>query len=140
MQAAFLEAPGHLQIKDVPVPAPEPGGVLIRVQAALTCGTDLKAYTRGHPKIPMPTRFGHEYAGEIVAVGPGVTGWAVGDAVMGVQTGPCGTCYWCGRGQEELCATIMGRAVWGAYAEYLELSDLIVRQNLYRKPPDLPFA
>src|SRR5690242_12336286 len=140
MQAAFLEAPGRLVVRDMPEPEPGLGAVVIRVRTALTCGTDLKAYTRGHPKMPMPTRFGHEYAGEIVAVGAGVTGWAVGEAVMGVQTGPCGACYWCARGQEELCATIMDRAVWGAYAEYLELPDFIVRQNLYRKPADLPFA
>jgi L-iditol 2-dehydrogenase len=73
-------------------------------------------------------------------VGAGVAGWAVGEAVMGVQTGPCGTCYWCAHEQEELCSTIMERAVWGAYAEYLALPAFIVRQNLYRKPADLPFA
>jgi L-iditol 2-dehydrogenase len=140
MQAAILEAPGQLIIREVPIPEPGPGAVLIRVRAATTCGTDLKAYTRGHPKMPMPTRFGHEYAGEIVALGAGVSGWAVGDAVMGVQTGPCGTCYWCAREQEELCDQIMERVAWGAYAEYLELPDYIVRQNLYPKPPELPWA
>ena len=140
MQAAILEAPGRLVIRDVPVPQPGPGAVVIRVRAATTCGTDLKAYTRGHPKMPMPTRFGHEYAGEIVALGAGVTGWAVGDAVMGVQTAPCGACYWCERGQEELCPQVMERAAWGAYAEYLELPPHIVRRNLYPKPPELPFA
>src|SRR5215212_1538118 len=117
MLAAFLEAPGRLVIREVAVPEPRPGAVVIRVRAALTCGTDLKAYLRGHPKMPMPTRFGHEYAGEITAVGAGVTGWREGDAVMGAQTGPCGACYWCGRGQEELCATLLDGAAWGAYAE-----------------------
>jgi L-iditol 2-dehydrogenase len=109
------------------------------VRIALTCGTDLKAYVRGHPKIPVPTIFGHEYAGEIAAVGEGVDGWSEGDTVMGVHTGPCGACYWCRRDQEELCATIMDRVVLGTYAEYLELPDFIVRQNLFPKPPDLPF-
>src|SRR4051812_5246649 len=121
MQAAFLEAPGRIVVRAAPQPEPGAGAGAIRVRAATTCGTDLKAYTRGHPKIPMPTRFGHEYAGEIVAVGPGVAGWAVGDAVMGVQTGPCGQCYWCRRGEEELCPQVMDEATWGAYAEYLEL-------------------
>src|SRR5690349_2734036 len=139
MQAAFLEAPGHIVVRAAPQPEPGAGAVVIRVRAATTCGTDLKANTRGHPKIPMPTRFGHEYAGEIVAVGPGVVGWAVGDAVMGVQTGPCGACYWCRRGEEELCPQVMDEATWGAYAEYLELPAHIVRQNLYAKPPELPY-
>src|SRR4051794_18532159 len=121
-------------------PDPAPGGVVIRVHTALTCGTDLKAYVRGHPKMPMPTMLGHEYAGEIVAVGEGVRGWNVGDLVMGVHTGPCGECYWCLREQQELCATIMDRLALGAYAEYMTLPDFVVRQNLFHKPDDLPFA
>ncbi len=140
MKAAFLDAPGQLVIREVAVPAPQPGAVVIRVRAALTCGTDLKAYLRGHPKMPMPTRFGHEYAGEIAALGDGVTGWHEGDAVMGVQTGPCGACYWCGHDQEELCAGLLDGAAWGAYAEYMELPAHVVRRNLFPKPDSVPWA
>src|SRR5690242_21718485 len=100
MQAAFLEAPGRLVVREAPEPEPRPGAVVIRVRAATTCGTDLKAYTRGHPKIPMPTRFGHEYAGEIVAVGPGVAGWAVGDARSEERRVGKG-CRWGGGAAEE---------------------------------------
>ncbi len=70
---------------------------------ALTDGTDLKTYRRGHPKMPMPTRFGHEFSGDVAAVGDGVSAFAPGDAVMCVHTAPCGECFWCRRAEEELC-------------------------------------
>ena len=140
MQAAFLEAPGQLVIREVAVPEPRPGAVVIRVRAALTCGTDLKAYLRGHPKMPDADALRARVRGrDRRPWARGSRAGTMGDAVMGVQTGPCGACYWCGHGQEELCAAIMDRAAWGAYAEYLELPAHIVRQNLFPKPPDLPW-
>ena len=81
---------------------PPPGGIVVRVRAALTDGTDLKTYRRGHPKMPMPTRFGHEFSGDVAAVGDGVSAFAPGDAVMCVHTAPCGKCFWCRRAEEEL--------------------------------------
>ena len=62
----------------------------MRIRAALTCGTDLKTYRRGHPKLAFGP-FGHEASGDIEAVGEGVTDFTPGDAVMWVQTAPCGT-------------------------------------------------
>jgi threonine dehydrogenase-like Zn-dependent dehydrogenase len=69
MQAVMLLGPGRLSCEDIPLPTPGPEEVVLQVAAALTCGTDLKAFRRGHPKWPMPTRFGHEYAGTIAARG-----------------------------------------------------------------------
>ncbi len=87
MQALILEEPRKLALKRVPIPEPSAGEVLIRVRAATTCGTDLKAFLRGHPQIPMPGVLGHEYSGEVVGVGDGAP-FAVGDAVMGVHSAP----------------------------------------------------
>jgi L-iditol 2-dehydrogenase len=111
---------------------------LIEVKAATTCGTDLKAYTRGHPQIPMPGVFGHEYSGVVAAVGEGAP-FAVGDAVMGVHSAPCQTCFWCLRGQENLCESIMATKVLGSYAEYLLIPERIARINVFPKPPEISF-
>lgn len=138
MRALILEAPGQMSLQQVPVPAPGPGEVLVRVKAATTCGTDLKAYVRGHPQIPMPGGMGHEYSGVVAAVGENAP-FAVGDAVMGVHSAPCQTCFWCERGQENLCESIMSTKVLGSYAEYLLVPERIARLNLFAKPDSLSF-
>lgn len=139
MKAAVLLRPGKIELQDVPVPSPPPGGLVVRVRTALTDGTDFKAFRRGHPRMPMPTPFGHEFSGDVAAVAPGAP-FSTGDAVMCVHTGPCGECYWCKRGQEELCETIMPQMILGAYAEYIQVPERIVRQNCYRKPADLSYT
>jgi L-iditol 2-dehydrogenase len=110
------------------------------VRTALTCGTDLKAYLRGHPKFPMPTPFGHEFAGDLAEIGSAVQGLREGDAIMTAPTAPCGACYYCQREQENLCAQVMDTMVMGAYAEYVKLPGSVVRTNLYAKPRDLSYA
>jgi L-iditol 2-dehydrogenase len=112
---------------------------LVRVRAALTCGTDLKAYRRGHPKMPCPTPFGHEFAGEVAAVGRDVASFRVGDEVMSANTGPCGRCFFCVRDEENLCETLTGEMILGAYAEYVLVPQRVARVNVYRKPEGLPF-
>lgn len=116
------------------MPEPGPGEVLVRVLAAATCGTDLKAFRRGHPVLlgPPPAPFGHEYAGEVVAVGAGVTRWRPGMRVVGANSVPCGACFYCQRGRESLCERL---ALWnGAYAEYALIPAPIVARNLYALP------
>ncbi len=138
MRALILEAPGSIKLCETLIPQPSTGEVLIRVRAATTCGTDLKAYLRGHPQIPMPGGFGHEYSGVVAAVGEGAP-FAVGDAVMGVHSAPCQTCFWCLRGQENLCESIMATKVLGSYAEYLLIPERIARLNVFPKPAELNF-
>src|SRR6202022_1412493 len=72
MKQAHLVAPKQIELHDIPTPQPGPGEVLVKIRAALTCGTDLKTYRRGHPKLPFGP-FGHEASGDVVAVGAGVT-------------------------------------------------------------------
>src|SRR5574341_1723496 len=140
MQSHILVRPGEIAWCPVPRPEPGPHEVIVRIRAALTCGTDVKAFVRGHPKFPMPGPFGHEFAGEVAAVGTSVRSVREGDAVMATPTAPCGHCYYCERQQENLCETVMDTMVLGAYAEYIKLPARIVNVNLFRKPASLPFA
>jgi L-iditol 2-dehydrogenase len=111
----------------------------VRIRVALTDGTDLKAFRRGHPQMPMPTRFGHEFSGDVAAVGSGVTSFAVGDPIACTHSAPCGVCFWCARGQEELCEHVMHTKILGAYADYFAVPAHIVARNAFRKPEDLTY-
>jgi L-iditol 2-dehydrogenase len=138
-RAAYLVAPQQIELRETEIPEPETGELVMRVRVALTDGTDLKAFRRGHPQMPMPTRFGHEFSGDVVAVGPGVTAFAPGDPIMSVHSAPDGTCFWCLAGQEELCEQVMETKILGAYAEYLLLPPHIVARNAYKMPPALSY-
>ncbi len=134
MLSSQLTAPGQLEMRDVPVPQAGPGEVVIRVETALTCGTDLKTYRRGHPKFPFPFLMGHEYTGIVHEVGSGVDAFRVGDAVMAVHSAPCNTCRMCRRGFQNLCETIIPRMAWGAFAQYYKAPAEVVQQNMFLRP------
>jgi L-iditol 2-dehydrogenase len=138
-RVAMLIEPRRIEMRIEPVPVAPAGGIVVRVRAALTDGTDLKAYRRGHPQMPMPTRFGHEFSGDVAAVGADVTAFEIGDAVMCVHSAPCGTCFWCAHDQEELCESVMATMILGAYADYVGVPAHIVARNCYPKPPNLSY-
>jgi L-iditol 2-dehydrogenase len=138
MKAVVLERPGEMSIRQIPLPVPGSGDLVIKVEATTTCGTDLKAYRRGHPMIPMPGGLGHEYSGIVVAVGENAP-FEVGQAVMGVHSAPCQHCYWCVRNQENLCETIMKTMVLGSYSEFLLIPSRIAKLNVFEKPAELSF-
>lgn len=140
MRSAVLVEPKRIELRTLPMPQPAPGSIVVRVRAALTDGTDLKAYRRGHPQMPMPTPFGHEFSGDVAAVGEGVTKFAAGDPVMSVHSAPCGSCYWCSHHEEELCESVMATKILGAYAEYIEVPKHIVERNAYPKPAHISYA
>jgi len=134
MLAAVLYGQEDVRMEQVPVPHAGPGEVIVRVFAALTCGTDLKVFRRGyHAKmIQPPALFGHELAGVVAEVGEGVTNFAVGDRVVPINSAPCGECYFCKRAQENLCEDLLFNN--GAYAEYFRISARIVAKNTLRVP------
>jgi L-iditol 2-dehydrogenase len=134
MQAAVLHGREDVRIEQVPVPEAAQGELIVRVGAALTCGTDLKVYRRGyHAKmIRPPALFGHELAGTVVQVGEGVTDFAIGDRVVALNSAPCGHCYFCDRGQENLCDDLLFNN--GAYAEFIRVPALIVAKNTLHVP------
>jgi L-iditol 2-dehydrogenase len=135
-----LVAPRQIELRDESAPAAARGGIVVRVRAALTDGTDLKTYRRGHPKMPMPTRFGHEFSGDVAAVGEGVTAFAPGDPVMCVHTAPCGECFWCGHSQEELCEEVMPAMLLGAYSDLIAVPKRIVERNCFLKPGHVSYT
>ena len=130
MLQAWLDAPRALRLQDAPIPTPEPGEVVVRVRVALTCGTDLKTYRRGHAKLPFG-RFGHEGAGEVVAVGDGVSHLQVGQRVTWLPTAPCGACPLCQRGRPNLCRHLFDAVVLGTYAEYLRINARVTAQHVF---------
>jgi L-iditol 2-dehydrogenase len=137
--AAVLYDRENLRLEQVPEPTPDVGEVVIRVGAATTCGTDLKVWRRGgHAKmLKPPTLFGHEAAGEIVALGEGVTSWKIGDRVVANNSAPCMKCYFCQREEYSLCPNL----TWnnGTFAEYLQIPAPIVEQNLLSIADDLAY-
>ena len=122
MTAAVLYGKEHLRIETVDVPQVGPGDVLVRVRAALTCGTDVKVFRRGYHArmIQPPALFGHELAGDIVAIGARrFTDFKLGERVVAANSAPCGECFFCQRNQENLCADLLFNN--GAYAEYIRI-------------------
>ncbi len=139
MLRSMLSGPGKITLAETETPKPRKGELLVKVRAALTCGTDLKAYRRGHPAIPMPGPFGHEFSGTVAARGTGVRRFREGDDIMAVHSAPCLDCEYCRRGLENLCEKVMSTKVLGAFAEYVLLPPHVVRQNTYQKPRNLSF-
>lgn len=139
MLTNILIKPGKIELREIKIPRPSTGELLIQIKAALTCGTDLKAFQRGHHVIPMPGVFGHEFSGIVEAVGKGVKVFKEGDPIMAVHSAPCQTCRYCKKRAYNLCGNIMNTKVLGAFSEYILLPAHIVRQNVFHKPRNISF-
>lgn len=139
MRAWMFHGPDDLRLEDVEAPSAGPGEVEVEIHAAATCGTDLKSFRRGHPTLfpTLPARFGHEFAGIVVAVGEGVADFSVGDRVVAANTVPCGTCWACAIHRESLCENL--QYLNGAFAERIVIPAPIVARNTYTIPDTLPF-
>lgn len=140
MKAAMFFGSGDVRLKRVDIPRIGPGEVLVRVGTALTCGSDFKAYRQGHPVLlgkSYPAPFGHELAGTIAKVGPGVSNFKRGMRVVAANSAPCDRCFFCKRSQPNLCDHLS--LLNGAYAEYIRIPAKIVKHNLYEIPDSLSF-
>jgi len=139
MQGAMLLGPEEIEIREVPVRHPGPGEIVLKVEAATTCGTDVKVFKRGgHPRmLKTPTLFGHEMAGRVAARGQGVENVAIGDAVVVANSAPCGRCEPCRRDRENLCEDL--HYLNGAFAEYLRVPKRFVERSLHAVPGGLSF-
>ncbi len=124
MRAARLYGPRDLRIEDVPRPEPGPDDVLVEIEVALTDGTDLKTFRRGHPLLAResPAPFGHEFCGIVD-----------GNRVVAANSAPCGTCDGCTRGGQ--CRNLVFLA--GAYAEWIVVPERIAAVNLHAVPRGL---
>lgn len=137
MKVAMFYGPGDVRLEKVDTPEIHDGEVLVKIRAALTCGTDVKTYRRGHTLVPPPSPFGHEYAGDIAAVGKAVKGFEEGMRVVAANSAPCGHCFFCKRGRESLCENLF--FVWGAFAEYIVVPERIVTKNLLPIPDHVTY-
>jgi L-iditol 2-dehydrogenase len=137
MKAVVYLGPGELSYEEVEIPQVGPGELLVRTRAALTCGTDVKTYRRGHHLMEPPMLFGHEFAGDVALIGEGVTDFAEGMRVVAANSAPCRSCFFCRRGRHNLCEDILFN--WGAFAEYVRVPARIVQTNMYEIPLELEY-
>lgn len=138
MNAVFYLGPEHIELREMSLPEPKAGELLVKIRAATTCGTDVKMYRRGHPKFPPPFVFGHEFGGDVVGVGKGVTNFQAGMRVTANVFAECGTCFYCLRGQGNLCENLIYN--FGAFAEYMIVPESIVRKNTFEIPSHISYA
>lgn len=123
MQALQITAPGESRLIDIPSPQPAAGEVLLRVRQVGYCGSDLNTFRGLNPLVSYPRIPGHEIAGEVVALGTGVTGWEVGDHALVFPYTECGQCSACRAGRPNCCRhnQTLGVQRDGALAEFASL-------------------
>jgi len=141
MTAAVLYGAEDLKVESVDIPALADDEVLVRVEVALTCGTDLKVWKQGfHQRmIKPPSLFGHELAGVIELKGSAVNGgFREGMRVVPANSAPCNICLYCRKGQPNLCEDLLFNN--GAYSEYIRIPGRIVRQNMLHIPENVSFV
>lgn len=139
MKAILYYGPGNIKYEETRIKPLAKGEILVRVKAALTCGTDVKTYRRGHPVLikNIPSGFGHEFSGIVEKIGEGVTNLKVGDRVVCANSAPCGECFYCKHGEYNLCENL--DLLNGAYAEYIVVPERIVKKNTLLLPDSLSF-
>jgi 2-desacetyl-2-hydroxyethyl bacteriochlorophyllide A dehydrogenase len=136
MRQAVMAGPGAFEIKEAVTPQPGPGQALVRVRSTGVCGSDLHFY-RGEFPVPPGFVLGHEAAGEVEALGEGVSGFSKGDRVALELFTVCLTCDQCRSGNYHLCPSrkANGLNVPGGLSEYL----VVPSYALYKLPPEVDF-
>ena len=139
MKAVRFYAPQDIRYEEVKITPPKAGEVVVKIKAALTCGTDVKTFRRGHPVLikKVPSGFGHEFSGVIDQLGEGVTDFKIGDRVVAANSAPCGECFFCKKEEYNLCENL--DLLNGAYAEYITVPARIVSKNMIKLPDNLSF-
>lgn len=139
MKSIQYYGPKNIKFEDVSIKPPQKGEVVVKVMAALTCGTDVKTYRRGHPVLikNVPSGFGHEFAGIVHELGGGVEKFKVGDRVVAANSAPCGECFYCKKEEYNLCENL--DLLNGAYAQYITVPSRIVEKNMLILPEHVKF-
>ena len=135
-----IKAEPGLSVENIPIPTPGPHDVLVRIEAAGICGTDVHIHNWdrwSRQRIHPPLTVGHEFAGTVVETGRDVEHVAVGDFVSAESHITCGMCFQCRTGQAHLCprTRILGVDTDGVFAEYAALPESIIWQNDRTKLP-----
>ena len=125
MQALFAKAPFQIEIRELPMPRPGPGEVLVKVHACGLCGTDLH-FVRDWAGDPMP--LGHEIAAEVVEPGPGVTAYRPGERVIVEDVGMCGVCENCKNGRYDRCRNNYNLNGQPGMAEYMAVNEHLLNR------------
>ena len=139
MKSIQYYGPNEIKYEEVMVKPPENGEIVVKIMSALTCGTDVKTFRRGHPVLikSVPSGFGHEFSGIVERVGDGVTKFKPGDRVVCANSAPCGKCFYCKREEYNLCENL--DLLNGAYAQYITVPARIVEKNTLILPDNLSF-
>ena len=139
MNAIQFYEPQNIKYEQVEIKEPKDDEVQVKIMATLTCGTDVKTYRRGHPLLikKVPSGFGHEFSGVITKIGKNVVGFNIGDRVVAANSAPCGECFFCKKGDYNLCENL--EFLNGAYAEYINIPKAIVKRNLLKLSDDVSF-
>ena len=139
MKAIQYYAPQDIKYEDVPIKPIQDGEIIVKIMSALTCGTDVKTYRRGHPVLikNIPSGFGHEFSGIVDRVSDSVKNVKVGDRVAVANSAPCGHCFYCKREEYNLCENL--DLLNGAYAQYITVPKIITEKNTIVIPDDLSF-
>jgi L-iditol 2-dehydrogenase len=143
MKAVVYYAPGDVRVETLPVPACGDDELRVRVDACAVCGTDLKSYLNGNPRIKAPLTMGHEFSGLVETVGASVQDFATGERVVMATSISCGACYCCRRGWPNLCINLapMGFSYAGGMAEYVTIPARALRNgHVVKVPPGIPPA
>lgn len=143
MKAAILQGPNILALTDMATPEAAPGELILRVRAATVCGTDLRILTGRKTKgVRFPSVIGHEFAGEVVQTGEGVSLFKVGDRVCMDPVIPCLSCAYCKNGHENVCQNrqAMGYEFDGAFAEFIRIPAIALKAgNVFKMPEGMTF-
>jgi len=139
MKAQLFYGPGDVRFEETDVPKIGPGEALVKIKSALTCGSDLKTYKRGHPTMIVDgSVFGHEWAGDIVELGSGVEDFSIGDRVVAVNSVPCFRCYYCKLERYSICENLIYNN--GAYAQYIKIPADILSINTLKVPDHIDYS
>lgn len=139
MQSIQYWGPGDIRLEEISIKPLEEGEVLVKVESALTCGTDVKTFRRGHPVLikQIPSGFGHEFSGVVAKMGRNVEGFQIGDRVVAANSAPCGECFFCKKEEYNLCENLY--LLNGAYAQYITVPARIVKKNMLILPDNVSF-
>jgi len=138
MKAIEYHAPGDIRISSLPVPQPGDDEIRVRVDACAICGTDLKSYVHGNPRIEAPRIMGHEFTGLVETVGDRVEGLEVGWRIVMATSVSCGRCHYCRQGRTNLCLDLapMGFSYNGGMAEYVIIPSRALANGHVIKVPE----
>jgi L-iditol 2-dehydrogenase len=141
MQALVFHGPGDVRLENCKIPVAGPGEMLVRVKAAGVCGTDIRIY-KGTKKIKAPRIIGHEFAGDIVALGENVKGFFPGERVTAYPIIACNNCFACREGRTNICVNriTLGYELDGGFAEYVLIpATAVANGNVSKLPAEVSY-